>query len=48
MVALSILDRVPITTATTAGEALRTSLDLAQNAERLGYGRFCVSPSTTT
>jgi luciferase family oxidoreductase group 1 len=43
MVPVSILDLVPITTATTAGEALRNSLDLARNAERLGYRRFWVA-----
>ena len=43
MVPLSILDLVPITTATTAGDALRNSLDLARTAERLGYRRFWVA-----
>src|SRR6195256_3747622 len=43
MVPLSILDLVPITTATTAGEALRNSLDLARHAERLDYRRFWVA-----
>jgi luciferase family oxidoreductase group 1 len=43
MVPLSILDLVPITTATSAGDALRNSLDLARNAERLGYRRFWVA-----
>jgi luciferase family oxidoreductase group 1 len=40
MVPLSILDLAPITRGSTAGEALRNSLDLAQHAERWGYERF--------
>jgi luciferase family oxidoreductase group 1 len=43
MIPLSILDLVPITTESTAGEALRNSLDLARHAERLGYRRFWVA-----
>jgi luciferase family oxidoreductase group 1 len=37
---LSILDLAPIVEGSTAGEALRNSLDLAQHAERWGYKRF--------
>ena len=40
MIPLSILDLSPITRGSTAGEALRRSLDLAQHAERWGYERF--------
>jgi luciferase family oxidoreductase group 1 len=37
---LSVLDLAPIVEGSTAGEALRSSRDLAQHAERLGYRRF--------
>jgi len=37
---LSVLDLAPIVEGSTAGDALRNSLDLARNAERLGYRRF--------
>jgi luciferase family oxidoreductase group 1 len=40
VVPLSILDLAPITRGSTAGEALRHSLELAQHAERWGYERF--------
>lgn len=43
MVPLSILDLVPVTQGSTPREALHRSLDLAQHAERLGYGRFWVA-----
>jgi len=36
----SVLDLAPIPQGSTAREALRRSLDLAQHAERLGYNRF--------
>lgn len=36
----SILDLAPIAEGSTAGDALRNSLDLARQAERLGYKRF--------
>jgi luciferase family oxidoreductase group 1 len=36
----SVLDLAPIPQGSTAGEALRRSLDLAQHAERWGYNRF--------
>src|SRR5437870_5322582 len=37
---LSILDLAPIAEGSSASEALRNSLDLAQHAERWGYRRF--------
>ena len=40
MTTLSVLDFTPITEGSTAGEALRNTLDLAQHAERWGYARF--------
>jgi luciferase family oxidoreductase group 1 len=43
MVPLSILDLVPITQGSTPREALHNSLELARNAERLGYKRFWVA-----
>ena len=43
MTAFSILDLAPINQGSTAGVALRNSLDLAQHAERLGAQRFWVA-----
>jgi luciferase family oxidoreductase group 1 len=43
VIPLSILDLVPITQGSTAKVALERSLDLARNAERLGYRRFWVA-----
>jgi luciferase family oxidoreductase group 1 len=40
MVPLSILDLSPIVQGSTAGDALRNSLDLARHAEAWGYKRF--------
>jgi alkanesulfonate monooxygenase SsuD/methylene tetrahydromethanopterin reductase-like flavin-dependent oxidoreductase (luciferase family) len=37
---LAVLDLVPISSGSTAGQALRNSIDLAQEAERLGYARY--------
>ena len=37
---LSVLDLVPVASGQTPAEALRSSLDLAQQAERLGYHRY--------
>jgi alkanesulfonate monooxygenase SsuD/methylene tetrahydromethanopterin reductase-like flavin-dependent oxidoreductase (luciferase family) len=37
---LSVLDLVPISSGSTAADALRNSIDLAQHAERLGYARY--------
>ncbi|MFF3335618.1 LLM class flavin-dependent oxidoreductase [Streptomyces sp. NPDC002888] len=39
-IALGVLDLVPISSGSTAAQALRNSIDLAQQAERLGYTRF--------
>ena len=43
MVPLSVLDLVPVIQGETPREALPKSLDLAQHAERLGYGRYWVA-----
>lgn len=40
---LSVLDLAPVTEGSTPGDALRNSLDLARNAERLGYLRYWVA-----
>lgn len=40
MIPVSILDLAPIVAGSTATDALRNSLDLAQHAERWGYNRF--------
>src|ERR1700677_3198813 len=37
---LAVLDLVPISSGSTAAEALRNSVDLAQAAERLCYSRY--------
>jgi alkanesulfonate monooxygenase SsuD/methylene tetrahydromethanopterin reductase-like flavin-dependent oxidoreductase (luciferase family) len=37
---LAVLDLVPISSGSTASQALRNSIDLAQEAERLGYTRY--------
>jgi alkanesulfonate monooxygenase SsuD/methylene tetrahydromethanopterin reductase-like flavin-dependent oxidoreductase (luciferase family) len=37
---LAVLDLVPISSGSSAPEALRNSIDLAQAAERLGYARY--------
>jgi alkanesulfonate monooxygenase SsuD/methylene tetrahydromethanopterin reductase-like flavin-dependent oxidoreductase (luciferase family) len=37
---LAVLDLVPISSGSTATQALRNSIDLAQQAERLGYARY--------
>jgi alkanesulfonate monooxygenase SsuD/methylene tetrahydromethanopterin reductase-like flavin-dependent oxidoreductase (luciferase family) len=37
---LAVLDLVPISAGSTAADALRNSIDLAQQAERLGYARY--------
>ena len=39
---LSVLDLAPVSTGSTAGQALRNSIELAQLAERLGYVRHWV------
>src|SRR6187401_966299 len=40
MIPLSVLDLAPVSEGSTAGEALRDAVDLAQLCERLGYHRF--------
>src|SRR5829696_6917663 len=40
MTSLSLLDLAPIPQGSTAAEALRSSLDLAQHAERWNFNRF--------
>lgn len=40
---LTVLDLVPISSGSTAAQALRNSIDLAQAAERLGYARYWVA-----
>ena len=37
---LTVLDLIPIASGSTAAQALRNSIDLAQQAERLGYTRY--------
>ncbi|MFG2771114.1 LLM class flavin-dependent oxidoreductase [Streptomyces sp. NPDC048350] len=37
---LGVLDLVPISSGSTAAEALRNTIDLAQQAERFGYSRY--------
>ncbi|TXH24119.1 MAG: LLM class flavin-dependent oxidoreductase, partial [Mycobacterium sp.] len=37
---LTVLDLVPISSGSTAPQALRNSIDLAKRAEALGYTRF--------
>ena len=37
---LTVLDLVPISSGSTATQALRNSIDLARQAERLGYARY--------
>jgi hypothetical protein len=40
MTSLTVLDLVPISSGSTAPQALRNSIDLAQHAEALGYTRY--------
>ena len=40
---LSVLDLAPIPEGGTAGEALRATIELARQAERLGFTRFWVA-----
>ncbi len=40
---LAVLDLVPICSGSTAAQALRNSIDLAQQAERFGYARYWVA-----
>ncbi|MEK5503798.1 LLM class flavin-dependent oxidoreductase [Bacillus sp. FSL M8-0168] len=43
MISLSILDQSPVSEGSTPEAALRQTVELAQMAEKLGYGRFWVS-----
>lgn len=43
MVAISVLDLVPVNEGESAGDALRKSVDLARHAESLGYTRYWVA-----
>lgn len=43
MTELSILDLAPISSGSTAGQALRNTLDLAKKAEQAGYRRYWVA-----
>ena len=43
MIPLSVLDLSPIVEGSTAAEALRNTLDLAQHVEELGYNRYWVA-----
>ena len=43
MIAVSVLDLVPITAGSTPGAALRNSLELARDAERLAFRRYWVA-----
>ncbi|MEU4173848.1 LLM class flavin-dependent oxidoreductase [Streptomyces sp. NPDC026589] len=45
---LSVLDTVPVWQGSSAAESLRNALDLAQQAERLGYVRFWVAEHHNT
>src|SRR6059058_2145058 len=40
---LSVLDQAPISESSTGAQALRNSLDLARQADRLGYARYWVA-----
>jgi luciferase family oxidoreductase group 1 len=40
MIPLSILDLAPVPEGSTAGDALRNTIDLARHADRLGYRRY--------
>ncbi|MDP3319090.1 MAG: LLM class flavin-dependent oxidoreductase, partial [Bosea sp. (in: a-proteobacteria)] len=43
MVAISVLDLVPVREGEEPGDALRASIDLARHAEALGYTRYWVA-----
>src|SRR6476660_2510525 len=43
MIPLSILDLSPVSAGSTAAQALRNSLDLARNADDLGFKRYGVA-----
>jgi len=43
---LGVLDLVPISSGSTATQALINSIDLARHTESLGYNALLVSPNT--
>ena len=43
MTRLSVLDQSPVPEGSTAGDALRNTLDLARRTEALGYHRYWVA-----
>src|SRR5580658_6277382 len=45
---LSVLDQSPIPEGSTAGDALRNTLDLARTADRLGYARYWLAEHHAT
>lgn len=45
---LSVLDQSPIPSGSTAGDALRNSIDLARRCDRLGYHRYWVAEHHNT
>ncbi|MEQ8842150.1 MAG: LLM class flavin-dependent oxidoreductase [Acidimicrobiales bacterium] len=45
---LSVLDQTPIPSGSTAGEALRNSIDLARRCEQFGYHRYWVAEHHNT
>src|SRR6059058_2217786 len=45
---LSVLDQAPISESSTGAQALRNSLDLARQADRLGYARYWVAEHHAT
>lgn len=47
-VRLSVLDQSPVPSGSTAGDALRNTIDLARRCERLGYHRYWVAEHHNT
>ena len=45
---LSVLDQTPISAGSSAGDALRNSIDLAVRTEALGYHRYWVAEHHNT
>ena len=43
MIRLSVLDQSPVPEGSTAGDALRNTLDLARRTEAMGYHRYWVA-----
>ena len=48
MVTLSVLDQSPIRKGGSAAEAFANTIDLAQQAERLGYSRYWLAEHHNT